>query len=82
MRSNGLTPLFIQELRVPLDTAAIPERLLDEGYDEELGHDHDEHQEADQYILDRHVDNKGESKYSKGVKSRSQKSPIPKYSRF
>ena len=50
---------------MPLDTAAVPERLLDEVYDEELGHDHDKHQEADQYILDRHVDNKGESKYSK-----------------
>ena len=46
---------------MPSDTAAVPERLLDEVYDEELGHDHDKQQEADQYILDRHVDNKGES---------------------
>ena len=82
MRSNGLTPLFTQELRVPLDTAAVPERLLDEVYDEELGHDHDEHQEADQYILDRHVDNKGESKYSKRCQAKVTKSPIPKYNRF
>ena len=53
---------------MPLDTAAVPERLLDKVYDEELGHDHDEQQEADQYILDRHVDNKGERNTVKVVK--------------
>ena len=47
---------------MPVDKATVPERLLDEVYDDEvLGHEQDRHQETDQYILDRHVDNTGES---------------------
>ena len=49
----------MQELRLPLDTVAVPEPLLNEVYEEVLEHDQDQRQETDQYNLDKHADHKG-----------------------
>lgn len=57
----------VQELSVPADTVAASDPdhtvpLLDEVYEEEvLAHVFDEHRETDQYNLDKHANQKGES---------------------
>ena len=64
----------MQELRVPLDTVAVPEPLLNEVYEEVLEHDQDQRQETDQYNLDKHADHKGNQILSK-TKFRAQNCP-------
>lgn len=58
---------------MPVDTAAVPEPLLDEVYEdaEVLGDDHDQHQETDQYNLDKHADHKGKSHLSEYCQGQS-----------